>query len=189
MRQTNSYQTAVNGNPAVSAIASGNALAEALQLQQDKVSKDFLSRIIAGGGSQKDINNAFNSAAGNGVNPDVLAKMRGSTPELTAQEELMNKLKLDKMRADIGAANRSHTGAGNQKIPKTSYDFNEWKHFNPNGTQLDYLKYKKKVFDATTKPEAKSVFGKLLTGEQNNNNGKPIDFVPNGTNPLLPRYF
>lgn len=189
MRQTNSYQTAVNGNPATSAIASGNALAGALQRQQDKVSSDFLSRIVASGGSQADINNAFNMAAGNGVNPDVLAKMRGTTPELTEQEGLMNKLKLDKTRADIGAANRSGTGAGNQKIPKTSYDFNEWKHFNPNGTQLDYLQYKKKVFDATTKPEAKSLFGKLLTGNQNNNNGKPIDFVPNGANPLMPRYY
>lgn len=103
--QTNNYQTAVSGNPVSSALASGNALASALQRQQEKESVDFLSQIIARGGNQQNINTALNMAAGNGVSPNVLTNIRGTTPD--ANKAASYKAGLDNLKliADTNSVN------------------------------------------------------------------------------------
>lgn len=122
MRQTNSYQTAVNGNPALSAIASGNSLSQALQRQQQKESADFLSRIIANGGNQQSINNALNIGVGNGVSPDVLNKMRGTTPD--ADKAAAYKAGLDNL-STIANTNKTNVDAYMSPINAQSQDLRD----------------------------------------------------------------
>lgn len=101
------------GNPVRSMLMAGNSLSNALQRQQQKESTDYLSRVIANGGNQKTINNALNMGVGNGVDPKLMAMMRGTTPDADKAAAYKSNLDNLKLIADtMGVkANTSNTYA------------------------------------------------------------------------------